>query len=160
MDPLTLRQYLADDPPSIVKLAIKPHFDSLNDEEKLYAHSISVACFAGFRIVLRQVSVESEAIYDLILGLYDQCKGDWVALQKQCGLSETDLQHFLNYAAQFLGNGGNFKSFGDSKFIPRLPMRQMKALATSSSRTLHIFEKIKDNLYENSKNHLGYPDAG
>jgi dipeptidyl-peptidase-3 len=37
-----LKQYLADDPPTVVPLAIKPHFEALNDEEKLYAHYISV----------------------------------------------------------------------------------------------------------------------
>ena len=38
----TLKQYLADSPPSVVPLAIKPHFDALTDKEKLYAHHLSV----------------------------------------------------------------------------------------------------------------------
>lgn len=42
MDPETLKQYLADSPPSVVPLSIKPHFDALTDQEKLYAHYISV----------------------------------------------------------------------------------------------------------------------
>lgn len=42
MDPETLKQYLADSPPSVVPLHIKPHFDALNDQEKLYAHYISM----------------------------------------------------------------------------------------------------------------------
>ena len=31
------------------------------------------------------------------------------------------LQNFLIYAAAFYGNLGNYKSFGDTKFIPDLP---------------------------------------
>ena len=42
IDPETLKQYLADSPPSVVPLAIKPHFDALTDKEKLYAHHLSV----------------------------------------------------------------------------------------------------------------------
>jgi dipeptidyl-peptidase-3 len=42
IDSETLKQYLADNPPSVVPLAIKPHFEALTDQEKLYAHHISV----------------------------------------------------------------------------------------------------------------------
>ncbi len=38
---MDVSQYLADSPPSVVPLAIKPHFQALTDEEKLYAHHIS-----------------------------------------------------------------------------------------------------------------------
>jgi dipeptidyl-peptidase III len=41
IDEETLKHYLADNPPSVVPLKIKPHFDALSDEEKLYAHYIS-----------------------------------------------------------------------------------------------------------------------
>lgn len=42
LDEALIKQYLADSPPSVVPLAIKPHFEALNDQEKLYAHYISV----------------------------------------------------------------------------------------------------------------------
>ena len=38
---MDLTQYYADAPPTIVKLAIKPHFDVLTEQQKLYAHHIS-----------------------------------------------------------------------------------------------------------------------
>ncbi len=43
------------------------------------------AAFLGTRITLRQVSPESEPIYDFIVSLYDACKGDWKILQEQTG---------------------------------------------------------------------------
>lgn len=42
IDAETQKQYLADSPPSVVPLAIKPHFEALADQEKLYSHHISV----------------------------------------------------------------------------------------------------------------------
>lgn len=39
---MDVSQYLADSPPTVVPLAIKPHFEAgLTDEQKLYAHHIS-----------------------------------------------------------------------------------------------------------------------
>ena len=34
IDQSTLQQYLADDPPTVVPLAIKPHFEALSKQEK------------------------------------------------------------------------------------------------------------------------------
>lgn len=74
------------------------------------------ACFAGTRIVLRQCSPESPAIYDFIITLHKAFNGDWKKVQEKTGISDEELSAFLSYAAQFLGNCGNYKSFGDSKF--------------------------------------------
>lgn len=62
------------------------------------------ASFAGQRITLRQVSPESEPIFDFILALHKSCKGDWKALGQKAGISEEDVTLFLQWAAQFLGN--------------------------------------------------------
>lgn len=73
------------------------------------------------------------------------------------------MKHFLNYAAQLLGNTGNFKSFGDSKFIPRISSREFAKLSTVSSEAKTLYETFKDALYESSSTgqmHLGFPDQG
>lgn len=75
MDTTTLKQYLADSPPTVVNLSVKPHFEALSDQEKRYAHFISRAAFSGTRINLRQVSPESEAIYDFIMELMKSVNG-------------------------------------------------------------------------------------
>jgi hypothetical protein len=71
------------------------------------------ASFAGNRIVLRQTSPEAESIYDFILALHRAAGGDWKALAEKGAVDEAGLNDFLHYAAQFLGNAGNYKSFGD-----------------------------------------------
>ena len=73
------------------------------------------------------------------------------------------MQHFLNYSAQFLGNTGNFKSFGDSKFIPRIKAEQLAKLAKISPETQKLYETFRDDIYESSpaaRMHLGFPDKG
>lgn len=69
----------------------------------------------------------------------------------------------MNYAAQFLGNAGNFKSFGDSKFIPRLEPEKFAALAKVSPKAEKLYKLFKDGLYESkstARMHLGFPDEG
>lgn len=41
MNAQELTQYLADSPPSVVRLEIEKHFEALTDQQKRYAHFIS-----------------------------------------------------------------------------------------------------------------------
>lgn len=122
------------------------------------------ACFAGTRIVLRQLSPEAEPIYDLILSLHSGCNGDWAALAKKAAVDEAELTHFLDYAAMFLGNMGNYKSFGDSKFIPRCSEKSLAALvAAASEEATRLYEATAGAIFACAKQplmHLGFPDAG
>ena len=122
------------------------------------------ASFIGTRIVFRQVSPESEAIYDMIIALYQSCNGDWKALQRDTGISSEDLQSFLEYAAQFLGNAGNYKGFGDSKFIPRLSSKVLRNLVSKTPKARQYYEAVEGNLFGDLNNlgrlHLGFPDNG
>lgn len=124
------------------------------------------AAFLGTRITLRQVSPESEPIYDLILSLYRACNGEWNALARETGVSAEDMRFFLEYAAQFLGNCGNYKGFGDSKFIPRISPSALAALASISLETKAALDKANNSgggIYETDDPalmHLGYPEAG
>ncbi|KKA30757.1 hypothetical protein TD95_002600 [Thielaviopsis punctulata] len=158
-----LKHYLADAPPSVVRLEIEKHFNALTPQLKRYAHYISKASFAGTRIVLRQISPESEPIYDFIISLHKTCNGDWKALAAKTGVDEAGLNAFLQYAGMFLGNNGNYKSFGDSKFVPRCDESVFAALATASPEAEGFYKATKGAIFSSDKQsmmHLGYPDAG
>ncbi|KAL4963206.1 dipeptidyl-peptidase III [Aspergillus stella-maris] len=161
------QHYLADSPPSVVRLEVKHHWDNLKDKTlRKYAHYISRAAFEGTRVTLRQVSPESEPIYDLILALHKACDGKWPELAKKTNVSEENLRFFLEYSAQFLGNCGNYKGFGDSKFIPRLPADALEALSSATPETKAAFQKANitgGGIYETAEQslmHLGYPEGG
>lgn len=124
------------------------------------------AAFEGTRVTLRQVSPESEPIYDLILALHRACNGDWTGVAQRAQVSDEHLRFFLEYAAQFLGNCGNYKGFGDSKLIPRLPAPALEALASVTAETKAAFQKANGTgggIYETSEESmmlLGYPQGG
>ena len=102
------RARVPDQASPIHRLAIKPLFDKLSKDDKLYAHYLSKAAWAGTRIILRQTSEESEAIFELIMALHGKCEGKWSILAKECGISDSEMRAFLTYAGQFLCNLGNF----------------------------------------------------
>ncbi|KXX83023.1 putative dipeptidyl peptidase 3 [Madurella mycetomatis] len=163
MNAQELSQYLADAPPSVVRLEIEKHFTALSDRQKRYAHFISQASFAGNRIVLRQVSPESESIYDFIIALHRSAGGDWKALAHKAGVDEQGLAAFLQYAAQFLGNSGNYKSFGDSKFVPRCSESVFASLASTSPEAENHYKATGGAIFSTDKPgqlHLGFTDEG
>lgn len=70
------------------------------------------------------------------------------------------MQYFLEYAAQFLGNTGNYKSFGDSKFIPRTTGEAFGKLAATSPEAKKFYEATKGAIFSAAdvgKLSLGYP---
>ncbi|KAK1826157.1 putative dipeptidylpeptidase [Podospora conica] len=163
MNAQELAQYFADSPPAVVRLEIEKHFDALTDKQKRYAHFISRASLAGNRIVLRQTSPEAESIYDFIIALHKASGGDWKALAAKVNVDESGLSSFLHYAAQFLGNAGNYKSFGDSKFIPRCPESVFAALASASPEAEKHYKATDGAIFSSDKQgllHLGFIDEG
>lgn len=105
------KAYLADHEAPLIMLSAKGFFEQLTNKEKLYAHFMSKASHAGSRVVLRQVSHESEAIFDLIMAINTGIGGQYP--------EGKDSELYLEYVSQFLSNLGNYKSFGDLKFVPR-----------------------------------------
>ncbi|CCE66219.1 hypothetical protein TPHA_0P00610 [Tetrapisispora phaffii CBS 4417] len=109
---------IADDEPPISMLLSakgdnKDYFKLLDVKEKKYAHYMSKASQFGTRITLRQVSIESELIFDLLLFVQKNLDSNLINDQYKI-----EYKDYLNYASQFLSNLGNYKSFGDTKFIP------------------------------------------
>jgi hypothetical protein len=97
-------------PPSttIHQLVVKQIFDALELREKFYAHHLARAAWHGSKIIMRQVSPESPDIFDFIMDLYQACGGKWDTLVTQCNITSEELASFLEYAAMFLCNLGNF----------------------------------------------------
>ncbi|KAI1479743.1 peptidase family M49-domain-containing protein [Daldinia eschscholtzii] len=141
----------------IYKLDIRPLFDRLSTKEKLYSHYLSRAAWSGARIILRQVSPESIGIFEFILELCRSCGGDWSQFTETYGVVVEDLEAFLEFAATFLSNIGNYYGSGDQKFVPRVSPGTMEKLASRSSRLSNLYESIRDSIVSVPPFTLGYP---
>lgn len=85
------------------------------------------------------------------------------ALQAKASISDQDLQYFLEYAVQFLGNHGNYKGFGDTKFVPRTAESVFDALAAVSPNASKFYAATKGAIFSSNNTgimHLGYLDQG
>ncbi|KAL9615522.1 MAG: hypothetical protein Q9167_000035 [Letrouitia subvulpina] len=145
-------------------LSISGPFSSLTDREKLYAHYMAKAAWSGTRIILRQVSLESNAIFDLIVQLFKVCRklfaANWFELAKACRVTESEMEAFLDYGATFLSNVGNYYGSGDQKFRPGLKLESMEAVSRVSEKTENLFYSVAQAMYALQPSSLGFPGNG
>ncbi|KAK0153565.1 Dipeptidyl peptidase 3 [Merluccius polli] len=104
-------------------------FRLLSPREQMYSHYLSRAAWYGGLVVLLQTSPESANIFVLLQKIFrKQPAAELEPVAMAAGLTSEEYQAFLVYAAGLYANMGNYKSFGDTKFIPNLPKDQLKAL--------------------------------
>ncbi|KAG8163231.1 hypothetical protein KVR01_006528 [Diaporthe batatas] len=139
------------------QLAIKDVFNHLSEREQLYAHHLSQAAWNGARIIMRQVSPEAIRIFDLILELHSSCDGQWSTLLSEGGVTEAEISAFLDYAALFLTNLGNFFADGGTKIIPALSAGALYKLAKSSPKATAILDEVAVAMVSELPSSIGYP---
>ncbi|KAG5813677.1 hypothetical protein H9Q74_012556 [Fusarium xylarioides] len=146
--------------PPAQKLEIKEAFEQLSNKEKCYAHYMREAAFHGSRIIMRQVSPESESIFNLVLELWKACEGDWPSLAAKADVNEEALSEFLDYAATAMENLGNYKGYGDQKFIPRISEQELEKLCTTTQDALKLLSRVRPFIFAETPKALGYPAEG
>uniref|UniRef100_A0A2C9KUM4 dipeptidyl-peptidase III n=1 Tax=Biomphalaria glabrata TaxID=6526 RepID=A0A2C9KUM4_BIOGL len=128
-----LSQYIIPNSTEVALLDCQKAFEGLSNEERLYAHHLAQASFKGGLIVLFQTSPESPGIFLLLQKLFRaQDPKELSELALLVGFTQEDVDGFLIYAAAFYGNMGNYKSFGDTKFIPNVDESKVEKLIKSS----------------------------
>eukprot|EP00929_Paragymnodinium_shiwhaense_P047766 TRINITY_DN24224_c0_g1_i1.p1 TRINITY_DN24224_c0_g1~~TRINITY_DN24224_c0_g1_i1.p1 ORF type:complete len:756 (+),score=194.70 TRINITY_DN24224_c0_g1_i1:83-2350(+) len=107
-------------------------FGMLSDQEKAYAHALAQADWEGAKICFLQCSAESVPIFSLLQLVFSaQPVAEIVEAAKGKGLTDEEVAKGLMYVAAFYGNLGNYKSFGDTKFVPAVPAERFHILLTS-----------------------------
>lgn len=158
--------FLADSEAPIILLSAKKHFEQLpTDDAKIYAHHLSKASHWGTRAVLRSVSPESETIYDLIIGVHKtlgEPESNEAYEKKLASVNGSIVIQYLEYASQFLSNLGNYKSFGDKKFIPKLSSEEFELVitATGNAELVALYKSIEVPLFDTKIGLLGWPEKG
>jgi len=119
-------ELLAASAPLIYELDVQEAFNACSRNEKFYSHHMSKsvlllsvrdsfvfipcsAAYSGARIILRQVSQESETIFDLLMELTKCCGGDWNQLRTEARVSVQDMNDLLDFGAAFLDSMGNYR---------------------------------------------------
>uniref|UniRef100_A0A6Q2YUB3 Dipeptidyl peptidase 3 n=1 Tax=Esox lucius TaxID=8010 RepID=A0A6Q2YUB3_ESOLU len=126
-------QYYLPNDIGISALDCAEAFRLLSPKEQLYSHYLSRSAWYGGLVVLLQTSPESASIYVLLQRLFrKQPPAQLENVATAAGLTPEEYQAFLVFAAGLYANMGNYKSFGDTKFIPNLPKEKLKALVWQS----------------------------
>mmetsp|Transcript_25207 Transcript_25207/g.30994 ORF Transcript_25207/g.30994 Transcript_25207/m.30994 type:complete len:791 (-) Transcript_25207:719-3091(-) len=120
--PLDMSIYTIPTTTTVVVLDATQAFEGLTLTEKHYALELSRADWAGSKICLLQCSPESPLIFSLLQFVFSNTEDIalMAARAKDAGFTEEEVKEAMMYCAAFYGNLGNYKSFGDTKFVPVL----------------------------------------
>lgn len=126
-------------------------YSTLTENEKLYAHWLSMACHAGSTIVQKQTSFESYDIIQLFLGIFREHDVNTFNVNENRNM-------ILQYVTNLFGNMGNYTSFGDTKFIPRLSqldfINELVEFAPTHEETIRSLTPV---IYSLDKTIIGFP---
>ena len=101
----------------IINVDFRESFDQLTEDEKNYLYYISKACWAGQIIDLFQTSYESPALFIIFQTFFCSFKNIRDLDGKIKSIEPTDYTKFLEYAAKFYSNFGNY-TIKKKKFFP------------------------------------------
>nr|XP_039262543.1 dipeptidyl peptidase 3-like [Styela clava] len=127
---MDVSQHILENETEVCHLDCVTAFKALSKSEKLYSHYLGKASFYGGLIVLHQTSPESPKIFCLLMKIFSKQSAEAIAeiAVERCGFSAEDVTAFNVYIAGFLANMGNYKGFGDTKFIPGVPREKFMKL--------------------------------
>jgi len=134
MSSTNISQFVIPDEQPVVRLDASTAFNLLGSQEQLYSHYLSKASWYGGLVVLFQTSPESPNIFRLLMKINSgQELASLKAAALAAGLNEQEVTAYMVYCSAFLANMGNYKGFGDCKFIPNLPEDKLDQLMRASS---------------------------
>ncbi|KAJ6596888.1 aflatoxin-detoxifizyme [Mycena vulgaris] len=150
---LAQERFLADRTPPLCSLDVKKSFDQLSPTEKHYTYWLTLASWAGGRIIQEQWTPQATDLYDLLILAFSSPDGklaDLQALQQKAGLSTDDFEGILQYASQVLSNLVNFKTFGFTKITPRTSSDKFEDVIKASANVAQatpLWDSLKEHIY-------------
>lgn len=127
----------------VVVLEASTAFNGLTAKEQAYALGLSKADWEGAKICLIQCSPESASIFALLqLAFSAQPVSELCAAAKAKGVTDDEVAEIMIYCASIYGNLGNYKSFGDTKFVPAAPPHRFRLFLSSSGADAGALERL------------------
>ncbi|KAI0758138.1 aflatoxin-detoxifizyme [Fomes fomentarius] len=161
-------RFLADRTAPYCSLSVSKSFSQLSPKEKKYAHYVGEASWAGARIIQGQWTPQAQKLYDLLILTFSENGklADLAALHQKSGVSAEEWEELLQYSSQVLSNLVNFRSFGFTKIVPRIPEDKFAAIVAKSANAANavpLWNELKDHIYElvpESSNFIGKRSLG
>jgi len=124
----------------------------LSSKERKYAHYLGEASWAGARIILGQWTPYTEKLYDFLTLTFSEngTIADTNALKAKSGLTDDEWDRLLEFASQSLSNLANYKSFGFTKFVPRISQAKFSAVVENSpnaANAVPVWNELRDHIY-------------
>lgn len=140
-------------------LKVAKQLGELSEKEMQYAVNILLSQFAGLPILFDQTSPESQDICNFLVKFFSV--NDVKELEK--AKSGEPLFYFIEFAAQFFYNSGNYLGFGDYKIVPRCTPDDIRGFCKGNKELLGLCEKCINQIFDvadQKKRALGfYPDG-
>lgn len=113
----------------------------------MYAYNLSRAAWEGSKICYFQRSYESPALFVLLQLVFSTQMEVLKGKVLGSGVQELKWRQMLAYSAAVFQNCGNYKSFGDTKFVPELEPESFKQIVRSSEN-YEIHKDVMDSILE------------
>ena len=149
---------------SIININFNESFEQLTEEEKNYLYYLTQACWTGQIIDLFQTSYESPAlfmIFQMFFGSFEKIDDlENQIIKKDEQITPEMINNFLEYAAKFYSNFGNY-TIKKKKFFPEFNKSESESqaifeniLKTSTRYTefSSIWQIIKCIIFDKSEN--------
>ena len=149
---------------SIININFNESFEQLTEEEKNYLYYLTQACWTGQIIDLFQTSYESPAlfmIFQMFFGSFEKIDDlENQIIKKDEQITPEMINNFLEYAAKFYSNFGNY-TIKKKKFFPEFNKSENESqaifeiiLKTSTRYTefSSIWQIIKCIIFDKSEN--------
>jgi len=142
-------------------------FNQLSESEAMYAYHMTRAAWEGSKICWFQRCYEGPALLVLLKLVFSKGIGALKEKSLAAGVSEEQTAQFLAYSAAVFNNCGNFRSFGDTKFVPELSaelfekiLRACDAYSSHGGVIEDCWARIKREVYseQDPHQHIGFVD--
>ena len=132
---------------SIRRIECSKAWSQLASREQLYAYYLSRAAWEGSKICYFQRSYEAPALFVLLQLVFSSKLESLKVRVLGAGLLEQQWRQMLAYSAAVFQNCGNYKSFGDTKFVPELDAEAFKTIVRASEN-YEMHKEVMDSILE------------
>ncbi|OCH95554.1 aflatoxin-detoxifizyme [Obba rivulosa] len=165
---VSAERYLADRAAPICNVVVANSFAQLSSSEKKYAHYLGQASWAGGRIIQGQWTPQAEKLHQLLILTFSENGklADLEALREKADLTPKEWDDLMQYTIQVLSNLVNYKSFGNTKFIPRVPEEKFATVVQRSAnapQAVLLWNDLREHIYQlvpEEATSIGKPSLG